>query len=44
VQVTAHTAGAAVDHAIELFYGTLAAAGFNVDVPAWRLNLEIQAP
>lgn len=44
MQVKAPTAGAALDHAIELFYGALDAAGFNVDIPGWRLNLELEAP
>jgi hypothetical protein len=41
MQVKAHTAGAAAQGAIDLFYGALAAAGFQVDRPGWQLKLEV---
>jgi hypothetical protein len=41
-QVEARSQGAAADLGIDVFYGALAAAGFDVEKPGWRLKLEIE--
>jgi hypothetical protein len=40
--VAAHTQGRAADLAIAAFYEALAAAGFDVERPGWKLKLEIE--
>jgi hypothetical protein len=39
--VQAHSQGRAAELAIACFYNALAAAGFDVERPGWRLKLEI---
>jgi len=41
-QLDAHSQGRAADLGIEVFYAGLAAAGFDVDRPGWKLKLEIE--
>jgi len=40
--VNADTQGRAAELGIEAFYSALAAAGFDVDRPGWKLRLEIE--
>jgi hypothetical protein len=40
--VAARSQGRAADVAIAAFYGALAAAGFDVERPGWKLKLEIE--
>ncbi len=41
-QVNAHSRGRAAEYGIEAFYVALAAAGFDVDRPGWKLKIEIE--